>query len=103
MWTFEDAHEAITALQPESREFGFHLCLGGGVLNNGSSDKDLDLYFLPMDREESPNDLDGLVSRLEEYFGPSETLLDPAYLRESAYRQKLKFTFDDRRIDVFII
>lgn len=102
MWTFEEAMEAVTALQEETREFGYHLALGGGVLNNGQSDKDLDLYFLSLD-DEGPIDKRGMLARLEEYFGPSEELSDPAYGGSTHYTYKVKFEFDNRRIDAFIV
>jgi hypothetical protein len=50
-WTFDDALPLIRAVQPVVRRFGYHVCLGGGVLNKGVSDHDLDLYFLPMNNK----------------------------------------------------
>lgn len=47
-WTLEEALKLIRALQPDTRTFGYHLCMGGGVMNKGMSEKDLDLFFLPM-------------------------------------------------------
>ena len=46
-WTLDDALELIRALQPDSKRYNYHICLGGGVLNRGRAEKDLDLYFLP--------------------------------------------------------
>lgn len=48
-WTIEDGLNLIRAIQPEARRFGYHIALGGGVLNNGISYKDIDLYFLPLE------------------------------------------------------
>ncbi len=45
-WTLEEALILVRALQPTAWQYGYHLCLGGGVLNKGVSSKDLDLYFL---------------------------------------------------------
>lgn len=53
VWTYEQAHKVILKLQQDSRSFGYHLCLGGGVLNHGASSKDLDLYFLPLDNDKN--------------------------------------------------
>ena len=53
VWTYEQAHKVILKLQQDSRSFGYHLCLGGGVLNHGASGKDLDLYFLPLDNDKN--------------------------------------------------
>ena len=48
-WNLEDGLKLVRALQPETRRFGYHLALGGGVLNRGESKKDIDLYFLPLE------------------------------------------------------
>lgn len=48
MWTLEDGLAVVRSLQPLTRQFNYHVALGGGVLNQGYSDKDLDLYFLPL-------------------------------------------------------
>lgn len=37
----------IRDLQGDAWSLGYHICLGGGVLNHGYSDKDIDLYLLP--------------------------------------------------------
>lgn len=48
-WNLDDGLKLVRALQMETRKYGYHLTLGGGVLNNGESKKDIDLYFLPLD------------------------------------------------------
>ena len=112
-WTLADALSVIRILQPETRKFNFHLCLGGSVLNTGSSEKDLDLYFLPLDNGRPPDGSE-LVKWLEGLWGTSEDLLgryaeaaeaDPPYplLPSQVYQQKLKFTRPDGRIDVFVL
>lgn len=60
VWTLEEAVKLVRALQAKTREFGYHLTLGGGVLNNGFSKKDVDLYFLPLNNssyQEKPKEL----------------------------------------------
>lgn len=47
-WTLTEALALVRDLQPISREYGYHLTLGGGVLNKGYSVKDLDLWWLPL-------------------------------------------------------
>lgn len=109
MWSFEEAFMAIIALQGGTRDFGYHLALGGGVLNNGFSNKDLDLYFLPLNG--LPQDTDGLVTWLEEHFGYAEPIglsnteynPDTPSVEPIKYTRRLKFLFDDRRIDAFVI
>lgn len=48
MWDLERSLVIVRALQPVVRDFNYHLTIGGGVVNKGQSNKDLDLYFLPM-------------------------------------------------------
>lgn len=50
MWTIEDALSLIRQLQPKAMEAGWCLMLGGGVLNNGYSDNDLDLLAYPRNK-----------------------------------------------------
>lgn len=47
-WNLEDGLKLVRSLQPETRKYGYHLTLGGGVLNKGESTKDVDLFFLPL-------------------------------------------------------
>lgn len=105
MWTLEDARIIIEELQPLSRLFGFHLALGGGVLNLGRSYKDLDLYFLPLDSDADKTDYVGLVQLLDNKWGAAELIQDLAYpgFKGSAYVAKLKYIPQGKRIDVFII
>lgn len=84
MWTLDDGLAVVRSLQPLTRQFNYHLALGGGVLNNGSSDKDLDLYFLPLGyTKEEDNEkrlakiqenADNLLKFLESMWGKSEPI-----------------------------
>lgn len=47
-WYLAQALHIIRQLQPQLKPYGYHVCLGGSVLNKGESEKDLDLYFLPL-------------------------------------------------------
>lgn len=73
-WTLNDALALVRALQPKTRDFSYHLALGGGVLNTGKSKKDVDLYFLPLDNNGKPSDAKGLVAWLTKEWGQPETL-----------------------------
>lgn len=121
-WRLDEALELIRALQSDVRKFGYHLCLGGGVLNTGKSDKDLDLYFLSLDNQ-GPSDPDALIAHLENIWSckgvdiwgsgttdggpdPSEVqppLAGPAPVNPSPYTVKLMFSYTNLRIDVFIL
>lgn len=84
MWTLEDGLAVVRSLQPLTRQFNYHLALGGGVLNNGASDKDLDLYFLPlghikMEKDEDKEakiqeNADKMLAFLESLWGQSQPI-----------------------------
>lgn len=102
-WTLDEARALIQQLQRPSRRLGYHLCLGGGVLNAGQSHKDLDLYFLPLDNDIDPQP-EGLAAWLKIQLGPYEEITkeypdDPS---STHYVWKRKFDFDGKRIDVFV-
>ena len=48
-WILEEAIEFVRKIRPAVNAAGYNLLLGGGVLNNGYSDKDLDLVITPRD------------------------------------------------------
>ena len=102
-WTLEDALPLIRAIQPITRTYHFHLCLGGGVLNKGRSNKDRDLYFLPLNHDDIA-DVKGMEAWLTSVWGPPEPIGDDDYLDiEPIYKRKLKYTYSGLRIDVFIL
>jgi hypothetical protein len=103
MWTIERGLMIVQTLQPGSRKFGYHLALGGGVLNSGASEHDLDLYFLPLDNTESPPDPEGLMVWLDTLLGDGEDLQSDDYARSTRYYSKRKHFVGGRRIDIFII
>lgn len=74
-WKLEEGLKLVRALQGRVREFGYHITLGGGVLNKGESDKDLDLYFLPYNNpsvaKENP---DGLIEWLSVLWGEPQRI-----------------------------
>lgn len=76
-WTLEDALPLIRGIQPHTRSYGYHLALGGGVLNNGKSGKDLDLYFLPLESQKFKTDCDGMLSFLKDTWGTCEEIGPP--------------------------
>lgn len=70
MWTLDEGLKLVRAIQEPSRKFGYHITLGGSVLNGGESKKDIDLYFHPMDNGE-PINTDGLLDWLSGLWGGS--------------------------------
>jgi hypothetical protein len=101
MWTLEDGLQLVRQLQSLTRNFQYHLAIGGGVINNGRSSKDLDLYFLPLDNGHTPK-TDELVSWLNLMWGKCELLSKNYETQKSHYLHKLTFTVDQKRIDCFI-
>jgi hypothetical protein len=101
VWTLEDGLQLVRELQPITRNFHYHLTIGGGVINNGSSYKDLDLYFLPLDGGYNPQP-NRLVFWLEQMWGKSELISEGYETQESHYQYKLAFSVDGKRIDCFI-
>jgi hypothetical protein len=105
LWTLDTARTLIGKLQPKLHDIGWHVVLGGGVLNDGESANDLDLYVLPMNIEERN---EGAVwGVLEEVLEPAETfkLHGPPYgpANHNAYTLAMKFLRHDGVVDVFVV
>lgn len=63
IWTLSEAVEYIRAKQPKAHEIGWNLALGGGVLNNGYSKRDLDIFAVRRTGEKAGNrELDDLLA-----------------------------------------
>lgn len=102
MWTLEQGLELLRSLQSKARDFNYHICLGGGILNKGESKKDLDLFFLPMDNGTDPDD-QGLLTWLKSMWGEGGPFNDGYLDSGTLYYHKLKFDHAGKRIDVFIM
>lgn len=76
MWNLDKSLKLIRALQETSKTFGFHIALGGGVLNKGESMKDLDLYFHPFANPDVPESYEKLISWLTTIWGEPSKLGD---------------------------
>lgn len=103
MWTLEEGVELVRSVQKYCHKNAYHVALGGGVVNKGYSEKDVDIYFLPMTNKH-PDDAaaDKIKSLLELLWGASLPLSEN-YPGDDNYRHKIKFTFEGRRIDAFIV
>lgn len=111
-WTIEQALDLIRLLQGDVRkQFGFHICLGGGVLNRGESRKDLDLYFLSMDNNPVQPQWEKLLKWLNVIWAEGRDMTfsedgDAHYAipEGSPYKAKWSFIYGgDQRIDAFIL
>lgn len=102
MWGLSDALALVREIQSQIHALGFHVCLAGGVLNKGYSEKDLDLVFVPITNE-TKGDADDVTSWcFKRWGGRKDNLSDPVpciSLREQASY----LTSDGKRIDVFVV
>jgi hypothetical protein len=99
-WTFDDALPLIRAVQPVVRRFGYHVCLGGGVLNKGASDHDLDLYFLPMNNKGfNTGEVLKFLEKTWDYQGP---IGEGKYPPDIFCRME-HYTYSGLRIDAFFL
>lgn len=91
----------IRNLQPQVRPLGYHIALGGGVLNNGSSTHDLDLYFIPLVAQETYQ-IDALYELLFTTWGPGEPI--NTYPDEgSIYERRMRYhVMDFGYVEAFI-
>ena len=105
-WTTATAKPWINKFQKLSRDYGYHVCLGGSILNKGISEKDLDIYFLPMG-DQIPQNPGGLLEKIgkkvndtPEEFGPSSKYPETQF--PYIWKGKVE-TADGKRIDIFIL
>ncbi len=101
MWTLDSALKLVRQIQPTLHLVGWHVALGGGVLNNNESRKDLDLYFFPFDSLPAPS----LLPQLQKRWGIGQPIADgdAEYPEARWCETRWKFFLPTgQRIDVFI-
>ena len=87
-WYIDEGIMTVRAVQDIAKKFGYHATIGGGVINKGSSKKDLDLWFLPLNglnyRDDNKGDSSGLLEALAKVWGtphkidyPEDSAPDP--------------------------
>jgi len=103
VWTLDGGLTLVRLLQPLTRDYGYHLTIGGGVINCGFSRKDLDLFFLPLDNDVDVPRPDALLQGLVPSLGPYEHLIDTEYVGHDLCHHKVKFANNGHRVDVFIL
>lgn len=111
MWTLDQALELVRRIQSVIKKYNYHVALGGGVLNRGTSTKDLDLYFLPINSLELPPRLDDLRTYLTTEFGQELALGghttfddgDSPYPPEPEFQIRATYFPQGKRIDAFFI
>lgn len=103
LWTLVEAATLASEVGPLVRELDYHLCLGGGVLLNGQSEHDLDLWFIPLNGYDSdPRKIMMLNLSL---FAPLRSLRDnPDYKSGEPWhvREMHQGLWCGKRVDLFI-
>lgn len=102
MWNLIDALALIQEIQGNLWNIRWHVTLAGGVLNHGSSAKDLDLVFLPFD---DGSGVSSVLPYLTALWGTPMSLSEREdnYPPSATFSGKMKFFLPGgRRIDVFI-
>jgi hypothetical protein len=77
-WVLDEGLALIRAIQTDTRNYGYHIALGGGVLNKGRSSKDIDLFFLPMEGKGFTMLDKKLVAWLISMWGEPEDMTKPS-------------------------
>lgn len=110
MWTLNEARLFINEIQSKLLAKNYHVVLGGSVLNDGQSENDLDLYFLPLeDESKHPDDrrIFNYISVMEimhEVTGHYGNHMEDYENLRSTYECKLMYkTKDGKKIDAFIV
>lgn len=104
LWTLAEGQQLAAELEVIIRPHGYHTLLGGGVLHKGQSDKDLDLWFLPLNGY--PNQAHVVLRALYAELGVYHELRDgPDYHMDSLCycAEMVKFDVCGKRVDVFIL
>lgn len=100
-WNLEEGLSLVRAIQPGAKGYGFHVALAGGVLNKGTSDKDIDLVFLPFNNKKYPEDLTGMMEWLTKMWGIPVPI--ESYEYEPISREELQTTKGEARADFFVL
>ncbi len=101
MWGINDALALVRELQPKLHLRKYHVAMGGGVLNKGYSEKDLDLYIFPFNGADT---IEPILPYLESVLGGSTDIGSDkdGYPADPSFQVRVKFQIPQGRIDVFI-
>lgn len=103
MWTLATAQQLVKELHQPIWDLHYHILIGGGVAREGHSDKDLDLWFIPLNGFES--EPRSITQFLYSIFGHLSALRDhPDYTGGSPWhlQEMLYVDYCGKRIDLFI-
>lgn len=94
-WTITTAVPVVQQVALIARKHGFAVALYGGVLNNGRSDHDLDLYFITAEQNTT-------TTHMQQCLGEIATLLGATCHAQGNSCARVQFN-DGRRIDAQFI
>lgn len=99
----------IRQLQAAVWPLHWHVCLGGGVLNHGYSNKDLDLYLLPI-YTEAGHDVAKLLEAVEAVLGPPDrdyqdikSLPPGVRMPDTCFAESLHYPNMGASVDLFVV
>jgi hypothetical protein len=106
MWTRPQVIQLVQDVREIALRHNYHVALGGSLLYRGYSDKDADIYFLPMHGTGTPN-VDGLLGALDLHWGYAFEQADrDRYPTEKGYvsARKVQWKLDPaKRIDFWVL
>lgn len=102
IWYRAEADLLIRKLQEAVWPLNYHVALGGGVLNHGYSDGDLDIYLLPIYTKEWTPDYLNIRSVVQDALGT--TVEDMThYYPGRAFKFEWIAMPQGKRVDVFVV
>lgn len=101
VWYFGEAQTLIRELQGVMWPVQWHVAIGGGVLNHGYSNDDLDLYILPLNKHAKSEDATKALGSVLVYTRAISG--NPRYLSMApAIESADVYTYEGKRVDVFV-
>jgi hypothetical protein len=98
-WTLDEGIKVARRAEAALKKVCYHVALGGSVLHSGRSTHDLDLFVYPHKHPQPEVVKDALERCGFEY------ILDTAESKSEyvMFRRILKFAYDSKPVDVFIL
>lgn len=113
MWNIQEAIGVARILEPIAVKQGYHVALGGSVLRDGVSQKDVDIFFYRHTTKKNEcsvicRDPDTVVQSLSEigFQMPDELLPEvtqPASVSEHPYKRVFRLAFMSKRVDIIFL
>lgn len=106
-WYRSDADALIRNIQATVWPLGWHVALGGGVLNHGYSNNDLDLYLLPIyNRPECASEIAVLTKVASKFFDSQHPLSEPVTSFDTThecFKYSVRLYADQKPVEIFVV